>query len=154
MLLSRHLTLMIIMLGLIGCGASKFDRGTSGAGIGAAAGAAVGAVTGLSVVQGALIGAAGGAITGLATSANQVNLGKPLWRKGSGSGNDPYSSGSPTVRNIQAALARLGYAPGPADGVAGPQTRSAIRAYQREHGLAVTGSPSESLYNHIQQRGG
>src|SRR5690606_23996602 len=49
------------------------------------------------------------------------------------------------VRSIQDELNRRGYDAGPADGVLGPKTRSAIRAYQSDAGLPVTGDPSESL---------
>ncbi len=46
---------------------------------------------------------------------------------------------------IQRALARLGYDPGPADGIAGPRTRSAIRAFQAAAGLPVNGLMSDRL---------
>jgi hypothetical protein len=36
-----------------------------------------------------------------------------------------------SVRGIQIALARLGFDPGPADGIAGPRTREAVLAFQR-----------------------
>jgi S1-C subfamily serine protease len=39
----------------------------------------------------------------------------------------------------QRALEALGYDPGPADGVLGPRTRSAIAAFQRDNGLQATG---------------
>jgi peptidoglycan hydrolase-like protein with peptidoglycan-binding domain len=40
------------------------------------------------------------------------------------------------VRDIQSGLAALGYDPGPADGVTGPQTRAAIDAYRQHENLA------------------
>ena len=43
------------------------------------------------------------------------------------------------VKKIQTLLAEQGYDPGPADGVAGAKTRDAVRAYQRENGIAETG---------------
>jgi len=46
---------------------------------------------------------------------------------------------------IQRGLARAGFDAGTADGVLGPQTRSAITAYQRDRGLSVTGEPSRAL---------
>ena len=49
------------------------------------------------------------------------------------------------VVEVQHALARLGYAPGPADGVPGPKTRLAIRAFQATAGLPVDGRLSERL---------
>ena len=46
---------------------------------------------------------------------------------------------------IQLALVRLGYQPGPADGVLGQKTRAAIRAFQASAGLPVDGRPSDRL---------
>ncbi len=67
-------------LALAGCGYSTGDRAVSGGLLGAGAGAAVGAITGGNVGTGALIGGALGAVGGAATSHNQVNLGRPVWR--------------------------------------------------------------------------
>ena len=44
-----------------------------------------------------------------------------------------------SVRRVQAALARQGYYHGAIDGSFGPATRNALRRYQRNHGLGVTG---------------
>ncbi len=44
-----------------------------------------------------------------------------------------------TVRGIQARLAALGFDPGPIDGIDGPKTDAAIRAFQAARGLAVDG---------------
>ncbi len=46
---------------------------------------------------------------------------------------------------IQRQLASLGYDTGPADGVLGPRTRAAIRAFEAREGLPVTGTISERL---------
>lgn len=43
------------------------------------------------------------------------------------------------VRQIQNLLDYLGYAPGPIDGANGPNTRDAVKAFQRAEGLAVDG---------------
>ena len=43
-----------------------------------------------------------------------------------------------SVREIQMRLTRAGYYRGPIDGVMGPRTRYAIRAYQRSHNSRVT----------------
>jgi uncharacterized protein (TIGR02594 family) len=43
------------------------------------------------------------------------------------------------TRDMQSALARAGFAPGPVDGVIGPRTRAAIRAFQAARGLVVDG---------------
>lgn len=51
-----------------------------------------------------------------------------------------HSSGvGPGVRTAQRELKHRGYDPGPVDGVIGPNTEAALRHYQREHGLKVTG---------------
>lgn len=42
---------------------------------------------------------------------------------------------------LQVALARLAYSSGSIDGVMGPQTRAAIRAFQREYALNCSGEP-------------
>ena len=50
---------------------------------------------------------------------------------------------------IQEELAAHGYRPGPVDGVMGSQTRSAIKAYQRDAGLPVTGVATKELLDHL-----
>jgi peptidoglycan hydrolase-like protein with peptidoglycan-binding domain len=40
---------------------------------------------------------------------------------------------------VQGALAKLGLDPGKADGMMGPKTRAAIRAFQKSAGVAVDG---------------
>lgn len=44
-----------------------------------------------------------------------------------------------TVAEIQRALLARGYNPGPIDGVMGPKTRAAVKAFQADHGLKVDG---------------
>ena len=56
------------------------------------------------------------------------------------------------VAGIQRELIRNGYAPGPADGVEGPRTRAAIRAWQRDAGLPQTGRASRELLESLQAR--
>ena len=53
------------------------------------------------------------------------------------------------VAGIQRELIRNGYAPGPADGVEGPRTRAAIRAWQRDAGLPQTGRASRELLDSL-----
>ena len=123
------------------CGSMKQDRLISGGGIGAAGGAILGAVTGLTVVQGALIGTGLGAALGGLTSADQFNLGEPFWRQ---FGFDRDRSAirpkgySETVANIQRDLVRLGYDPGPVDGLMGPRTRAAIARFEDAQGQRIT----------------
>ncbi len=44
-----------------------------------------------------------------------------------------------TVRGYQARLAELGFDPGPIDGICGPKTIAAVRAFQAARGLVVDG---------------
>ena len=61
---------------------------------------------------------------------------------------------SDLVVNVQVSLQRLGYAPGSPDGLIGPATSRAIKAYQKEHGLLETGRASPELLKHLRQQGG
>jgi len=139
---------LVLAVGLSACGSTEEDRTASGAGIGAAAGAAVGAVTGLTILEGAVIGAAAGAATGYFTDEDTIDLGEPVWE------DDDEAAGaqSGVVTRVQSGLARLGYDPGPVDGVAGPQTADAIRRYQSDHGLLTDGRATVQLAEHIEQQ--
>lgn len=53
------------------------------------------------------------------------------------------------VYRLQQDLNALGYDAGPEDGLMGSRTRSAIRAYQRDHDLLPTGDPSAALREHV-----
>ena len=53
------------------------------------------------------------------------------------------------VRGLQEALAAHGYRPGPADGQLGPRTRGAVRAYERDAGLPITGQATDEILNHL-----
>lgn len=53
------------------------------------------------------------------------------------------------IRGVQKELAAHGYEPGPIDGLAGPQTRAAVRAYQADAGLEVDGMADKRLLDHI-----
>jgi hypothetical protein len=54
------------------------------------------------------------------------------------------------IQAVQSALARRGYYHGAIDGVLGPETRSAIRAFQAQRGLAVTGQIDKNLIRALQ----
>ena len=49
-----------------------------------------------------------------------------------------YSNGY-SIMTAQIMLRQLGYKPGTADGILGPQTKRAIRAFQRNKRLPITG---------------
>lgn len=68
-------------------------------------------------------------------------------------GSDDPRSQKDLVRTVQAELRDLGYNGGPADGVYGPSTRSAVRAYQADNSLPVTGEVTQSLLVHMQEHG-
>ncbi|MBM3519385.1 MAG: peptidoglycan-binding protein [Alphaproteobacteria bacterium] len=55
----------------------------------------------------------------------------------------------PVVESVQSELQKIGYYPGPVDGVAGKRTRQAIIAYQKTVGLAQSGEASAELAEHI-----
>ena len=65
---------------------------------------------------------------------------------GSGYG---YRYAGSTVAAVQQRLGRLGYYHGVVDGVIGPQTRSAIAAFESRNGLAVDGGISRPLLNRL-----
>jgi hypothetical protein len=65
---------------LAGCGTDPGERGLSGGLLGAGTGAAIGALAGDAAV-GALAGGLGGAAIGVLTSSNQIDLGRPPWRR-------------------------------------------------------------------------
>lgn len=155
------------LVALAGCGSLPEERALSGSAIGAGAGAALGAVTGMSVASGALIGAAAGALTGALTDQSQVNLGDPAWKRRAGPA--PMTQNAPVVgpsqaaasipqdrqvvNSIQTGLNRLGYGAGPVDGLVGVRTQTAIRAYQRNHGLLEDGRATPELADHVWSRG-
>ncbi|PIZ31359.1 MAG: hypothetical protein COY40_02255 [Alphaproteobacteria bacterium CG_4_10_14_0_8_um_filter_53_9] len=68
-------------IGVSACGSTPGDRALSGAGLGAAAGTVGTVVTGGNPLTGALIGAGVGAAAGAVTNEDQVNFGKPIWKK-------------------------------------------------------------------------
>jgi peptidoglycan hydrolase-like protein with peptidoglycan-binding domain len=58
----------------------------------------------------------------------------PLLKKG---------SKGEAVRKLQGWLYQLGYIPGSTDGIFGPKTEKAVRAFQRDAGIAVDGIVGE-----------
>jgi peptidoglycan hydrolase-like protein with peptidoglycan-binding domain len=64
-------------------------------------------------------------------------LNEPVPVLGPGAGDQP--GGENAVRSLQRGLASAGNSPGPIDGRYGVLTEGAVRRFQREHGLPVTG---------------
>ncbi len=60
---------------------------------------------------------------------------------------DPARTG--LVMKVQRELSELGYYYGTIDGVPGPETRGAVRQYQEDVGLPVTGDVSEGLLSEL-----
>ena len=76
----NHLILAPCLFALAACGTTKEDRAITGGLIGAGAGAVVGSAVG-ATGQGALIGAGVGAATGALTDPENIDIGKPLWKR-------------------------------------------------------------------------
>jgi hypothetical protein len=141
---------------MAGCGTTQQQRaatgGLTGLGVGAIIGGPVGAAVGVAA------GAAGGAMmpedaTSIANNmlgrvhhAGAVALGMPQTATAAATGPSPPSgaaiAGSSTppglVKEAQAQLQNQGLYHGAIDGIVGPQTRRALRAYQRKEGLRQT----------------
>jgi peptidoglycan hydrolase-like protein with peptidoglycan-binding domain len=58
-------------------------------------------------------------------------------------------TGSQRVRRVQQELRRLGYRPGPVDGVFGPQTMAAVQWFQMKHGLRPRGAVDSATFEHL-----
>lgn len=56
-----------------------------------------------------------------------------------------------SARNVQILLGQLGYEVGTPDGVIGPRSRAAIRAFQTDAGLPPSGEPSLALFGKLQE---
>src|SRR5437868_5047219 len=65
-------------------------------------------------------------------STREPHISRALLARGSGYG---AAHGSALVRTLQRRLAGVGYAPGPIDGLYGPLTEGAVRAFQAARGL-------------------
>ena len=61
-------------------------------------------------------------------------------------------AGDARVSDVQTALAREGYYDGAIDGDLGPATRHALRRYQRDHGLSVTGNIDRAVTQALRLR--
>ncbi len=76
-------------------------------------------------------------------AANAVSMPQGGWN---GPVNGPTEADRQAlVRKIQTLLAEQGFDPGPTDGVVGQRTRDAVKAYQRQNGIAETGQVDSKL---------
>lgn len=146
------------------------NRAVGAAAIGTVLGAGLGAAIGGG--RGAAIGAGSGAIAGtglgMGSSSNEQYgiqqqydnaYAQCMYSKGNMvPGYGPMMVNSPPpgppdislTAAVQQQLIRLGYLRGPADGVAGPQTASAISQYESVSGMPVDGMPSPPLLARLQ----
>lgn len=54
------------------------------------------------------------------------------------------------LKRLQARLARLGFKPGPVDGILGPRTRAAVKRYQSANQLPAKGEISAEFLRHVE----
>ena len=73
---------------------------------------------------------------------------KEGWATGSANGQSLVVEPA-EVRQAQDALKKLGYAPGPSDGVFGPATLSAIEIFQEDNGMNVTGLLTRNTFQNV-----
>jgi putrescine transport system substrate-binding protein len=73
---------------------------------------------------------------------------KEGWATGSANGQSLVVEPA-EVRQAQEALKKLGYAPGPSDGVFGPATLSAIELFQDDNGMNVTGLLTRNTFQNV-----
>jgi putative peptidoglycan binding protein/resolvase-like protein len=64
------------------------------------------------------------------------------------------ANGSERVREVQRRLWRLGYRPGPVDGLFGPRTEAATRWFQMKHGIEPDGIVGGQTLNMLRERTG
>jgi peptidoglycan hydrolase-like protein with peptidoglycan-binding domain len=156
---SKLLSAAALGLLLTACGTDPQERTTGGAAAGAATGAGIGALGGpAGALAGAAIGAGAGAVTGAVTEPRDVNLGEPPWSNpearvpgvtGNRQASARAASSDPRTRQLQQALNDRGYRAGPVDGIMGPQTRSAVREWQRSNNMEATGTPSSQMLSDL-----
>lgn len=65
----------------------------------------------------------------------------------------PARQPQPVVADVQRELARRGFYDGPADGLTGPKTEAAVRAFEQSARLRVTGEANEAVLTQIRRSG-
>jgi Putative peptidoglycan binding domain len=138
---------MSIAGGATSATAQVIERGFQGGVVGAIVGGIVGGG------RGAGTGAAIGAGVGLATGAAEANANARAAYESQYYA-PPPPGGPGLVYSIQSSLTRLGYDPGPVDGVYGARTADAISQFQYSNRLPVDGQPSPQLLNLMISQGG
>jgi peptidoglycan hydrolase-like protein with peptidoglycan-binding domain len=62
---------------------------------------------------------------------------------------NPNRYGPATIRKVQETLNARGYKAGPANGILGESTRTALRAFQKSENLKITGRPNPRTLAHL-----
>ena len=132
--MSLRIGLVVAMLALAGCAAGNKDRGLGEAGVSVTDPAAAPAVSSDAEPAGETDDERLDAEESGADEATRLAL---------------YEADSGLIATTQAGLIKLGYDPGPVDGLMGVRTSAAIRAYQIDQGLEVDGAPTPGLERHI-----
>jgi len=130
--------------------------------LGAAVGGAIGGGAGL--VTGAVLGGAGGASAEKANKQEQerwknyYDQQEKLQAEKAGNSRDGLSEGEPLprgsglIKEIQRSLSSMNYEVGKPDGLSDGMTMDAIRQYQEDHHLMITGKPSQGLLRHMREQ--
>lgn len=79
--ITRSLAVLAVAMAITACGETKSDRALSGGALGAGVGAVGSSVLGGDPVTGAVVGGIVGAGTGAVTDKEDIDLGKPAWRR-------------------------------------------------------------------------
>lgn len=87
----------------------------------------------------------------LVVSANTVNVPEDGWGDVTSSLQQIDLPGREIILNTQKILTQLGFTPGPADGVWGPKTQTAISQFQSRQNLPQTGQLTPQIYRTLQQ---
>ena len=110
------------------------------------------------VISGSADGKTARAIAAYQRDAGLTVTGRPsrtllahLERSGKPFGSRDGRSRREIVTGVQRELNKRGYDAGPADGAFGPKTRSAIRTYQSDAGLPITGQVSAGLLARLEK---
>ena len=80
----------------------------------------------------------------------QINTGESTQSTPDPSSDENRNPLIPNIQQAQSMLNRLGYNAGPADGLMGQSTRNAIRRFQRDNRLSVTGRVDATLMRRLQ----
>jgi hypothetical protein len=129
--------------------AQVIERGVQGGVVGAIIGGIVGGG------RGAGTGAAIGAGVGLVAGAAEADANAQARAAYESQYYAPPPPGGPgLVYSIQTSLTRLGYNPGPVDGVFGQRTADAISQFQSANRIPVDGRPSPQLLSFMISQGG